>query len=97
MGNSLDRPSGYFQTFDPLSGRNIEGETRSCVHCSFTWIYNPRESFDRKLAGNPIVRGKCMSCYGQVCARPACLKRGCIPVMKQIEALEKAHSLILTI
>lgn len=87
---SLERPSGYFQTWDPVSGRKLEGETRACVHCRFMWIYNPKESFDRKLAGNPIIRGKCLQCHGQVCAQPDCLAKGCVPYMKDIEEQEAA-------
>lgn len=93
---SLERASGYFSTWDPASGRVIEGETKSCVHCGFMWIYNPKESFDRKLAGKPVTRGKCLRCYGLVCARPDCLKTGCIPKMAQIEMMEK-QSLLLSL
>lgn len=89
---SLERPSGYFQTWDPKTGKRIEGETRQCVHCGFMWVYNPKESFDKKLTGEykPIIRGKCFRCFGLVCARDECLKKGCIPQMKQIEDIEKA-------
>lgn len=87
----LERPNGYFQTWDPSSGRKIEGETRQCVHCAYMWIYNPMESFSRKLAGKSITRGKCLKCFGLVCARPECMKQGCKPQAKQIEELENAH------
>lgn len=88
----IDRPNGYFQTWDPVSGRKIEGETRQCVHCGFMWIYNPGESFKRQLTGEaePVMRGKCFKCFGLVCARPECLKNGCVPLIKQIEELENA-------
>lgn len=97
----IDRESGYFSTWDPLSGRKVEGETRSCVHCGFMWIYNPRESFDKKLTGEykPITRGKCLQCLGLVCARPECMRNGCVPLMKQIEDMEqhaRKSGLILT-
>lgn len=93
----LDRPSGYFQTWDD-SGRKIEGETRTCAHCAFMWIYNPRESFDKRITGEykPTIRGECMSCYGMVCARPQCMKMGCIPQAKQIALMEK-QSLLLSL
>ncbi len=89
----FDRPNGYFQTWDPHTGRKIEGETRSCVHCSFTWVYNPKESFDKKLTGEykPVTRGKCLRCFGLVCARPGCLAKGCEPIMKQIEMIENKN------
>lgn len=87
---ALERENGYFQTWDPVSGRRIEGETRSCVHCGFMWIYNPRDSFDKKLTGEykPVTRGKCLRCYGLVCAQPHCMKNGCIPLARQIEMME---------
>lgn len=88
----LDRESGYFQTIDPLTGRRIEGETRTCVHCGYMWIYNPRESFDKKLTGEykPVIRGKCLRCYGLVCARDECMKKGCMPMLAQIEEMERS-------
>lgn len=86
----LDRPSGYFQTFDPDKGTNIEGETRSCVHCGFTWIYNPMDSFDRKLAGKLERRGTCIKCLGLVCAQPHCLEAGCKPLQQWVEETEAA-------
>lgn len=85
----LERANGYFETYDPTTGRRVEGETRSCVHCGFVWIYNPKDSFDRKLAGNPTIRGKCMKCHGLTCAQAECERGGCRPLMKQIEEIEK--------
>lgn len=91
----IERPNGYFSTWDPRTGRKIEGETRSCVHCGFMWIYNPRESFDKKITGEyvPVQRGVCTQCLGLVCARPVCMKNGCVPMMKQIEEFENAQRL----
>lgn len=95
----LERPNGYFSTIDPVSGQRIEGETRNCVHCGFMWIYNPSESFKKQITGEeqPVTRGKCLGCFGLVCARPECLRTGCVPMMKQIEEMEKTatSSLIL--
>lgn len=90
----LERPNGYFQYFGP--GYDIQGETKSCVHCGFTWIYDPGASFRRKLGYiiQPKTRGTCLKCYGLVCARPQCLKKGCLPLMKQIEELEKTPLLL---
>lgn len=85
---SLERENGYFQTWDPASGRRIEGETRMCQHCQYMWIYNPKESFDRKIAGKPVQRGVCLKCRGPVCARPECLKRGCRYYLADIEEME---------
>jgi hypothetical protein len=88
----LDRANGYFQTFNE-KGVRIEGETRQCVHCSFMWIYNPGESFSKKLTGEwkPVTRGKCLQCYGLVCARPECMKNGCKSYLQQIEELENLN------
>jgi hypothetical protein len=58
------KPSGYFVTADG-DGRKIEGETRQCIHCGYTWEYHP---------GSGIVRGWCLKCNGFVCAREECLK-----------------------
>jgi hypothetical protein len=96
MPKPFERPSGYFQTIDPVSFAKLEGETRQCVHCGFTWIYNPKVSFSRKLAGKEVNRGICMKCFGQTCARPECLRLGCVPLMKQIEDMEAPKKLILT-
>lgn len=88
---ALDRPSGYFETYDPVKGLKIEGETRSCVHCGFMWIYNPKESFDRLLAGKGVTRGTCVHCWGPVCCQATCLAQGCTPLMKKIEAVEEHY------
>ncbi len=91
MGLKMDRPNGYFVTWDPISGRKVEGETRQCSHCGFMWVYDPFVAMARKLGmveGKPVVRGKCFNCFGLVCGQPACLKMGCVPQMKQIEDAE---------
>lgn len=93
---ALDRPSGYFQTWDPNSGRQITGETRQCVHCGTTWVYNPQESFNSLLDGQSRkIRGKCLNCYGLICANDYCLEKGCVPMMKQIEDMEKPGNILL--
>jgi hypothetical protein len=56
------KESGYFVTADG-EGRKIEGETRQCVHCQFTWEYKP---------GSGDVRGFCLKCNGFLCGRPEC-------------------------
>jgi hypothetical protein len=89
---SVDKASGYFQYFDPISGNRTEGETRTCVHCGYTWIYDPRLNFRRKLGlktPQPVLRGTCTKCSGLVCALPACLKKGCVPLAKQLDDMEK--------
>jgi Pyruvate/2-oxoacid:ferredoxin oxidoreductase delta subunit len=92
----LERSNGYFQTWDPVTGRKIEGETRQCVHCSFMWIYNPKNSFDKKIAGiQPSTRGICKKCFGLVCARPECMKNGCVSMLRQIEELENKNRILL--
>jgi hypothetical protein len=58
------KPSGYFVTGDGQGGK-IEGETRQCCHCQFTWEYK---------SGSGITRGWCLNCMGFTCAREQCLK-----------------------
>lgn len=92
----FDKPSGYFSYFDPLTGTRQDGETRQCVHCGATWIYDPKASLNRKLgltSAKPKIRGTCMKCHGLVCALPECLKRGCVPMLKQIEDIETEAAL----
>lgn len=86
----IDRPNGYFSTWDPLTGRKLEGETRSCIHCGYMWIYSPQSFSSMIVDGSDgrQMRGKCLKCFGLVCARPECLKNGCIPLAKQIEDME---------
>lgn len=87
----LERASGYFSYFDPVTGTRQEGETRSCVHCGATWIYDPKADLNRKFgltSAKPVTRGTCLSCGGLVCALPDCLQRGCVPMMQQIEDME---------
>lgn len=93
-----DKASGYFQYFDPLTGNRTEGETRQCVHCGYTWIYDPRHQFRRQLGlktPEPVIRGTCLKCMGLVCAQPACLKMGCVPLAKQLHDAEQAGRKIL--
>ena len=59
------KPSGYFATADG-EGHKIEGETRQCIHCQYTWEYRP---------GSGVVRGYCGRCHGFVCARDECIKK----------------------
>lgn len=86
-----DKPSGYFTTFDKY-GNKIEGETRQCAHCQFTWVYQP---------GSGRTRGLCRKCNGLTCARPECIaeqeringnKMDCVPftirIQKQQEQLD---------
>jgi len=56
------KPNGYFVTADG-NGHKIEGESRQCVHCQYTWEYHP---------GSGIQRGYCLKCDGFMCARPEC-------------------------
>lgn len=56
------KPNGHFVTATG-EGYKIEGETRQCVHCQYTWEYKP---------GSGAQRGWCMKCAGLICARPEC-------------------------
>lgn len=57
------KPSSYFVTAD-RAGNKVEGECRQCVHCMYTWEYQP---------GSGIERGYCLRCGGFICARPECI------------------------
>lgn len=94
--------SGHFETWDPTSGRKIEGETRSCVHCGRTWIpkqrlfdigsnVNTASTFSKTSIEmeQGAVRGYCTTCNGHVCGTPACIKAGCVPMLKKVELIEK--------
>ncbi len=56
------KPSGYFTT-STGDGIRVEGETRVCSHCQYTWEYRP---------GSGITRGLCLLCRGLLCGRPEC-------------------------
>lgn len=62
------KPSGYFVTIDK-NGNKVEGETRQCVHCQFTWEYIP---------GSGRERGFCLNCRGLLCGAKACMQH-CAP------------------
>jgi len=92
---AIDRASGYFQSFDPKSGARIEGETRMCVHCGYQWVRDVKNYLTSKGLRSPkTTRGTCMHCHGLVCARDECLKRGCVPLMKQIEEMESPSKIL---
>lgn len=95
---ALVRPNGYFRTLDPSTLSWVEGETRSCVHCGFMWIYDPGAHFKRTLGlevSEPTARGTCLKCHGLVCARVECLQNGCKSVEQQLEELERSSNLLL--
>lgn len=56
------KPNGYFATSNG-EGYSIQGECRQCVHCQFTWEYQP---------GSGTRRGYCLKHDGFLCARPEC-------------------------
>ncbi|HSY52452.1 MAG TPA: hypothetical protein VLC46_26865 [Thermoanaerobaculia bacterium] len=58
-----EKASGYFSTIDVRSGLKVEGETRQCSHCQFTWQYK---------AGSGRRVGLCGSCNGLMCTQEAC-------------------------
>ena len=60
------RPNGYLVTCNEFGGR-VEKETRQCVHCQFTWDYDPHEE-----ARARTLRGFCLRCYGYTCERHEC-------------------------
>ena len=73
------KPSGNFVTFDG-EGRKIEGETRQCIHCQYTWEYHPglegpkrpaRLGVNQKAEGQ---RGWCLKHCGFLCGRAECFE-----------------------
>ncbi|MBX9623790.1 MAG: hypothetical protein K2X82_08240 [Gemmataceae bacterium] len=74
--SKLSRPSGFWE-FVPLDGKPKGGETRRCVHCSYTWVYRP---------GSGILRGYCSRCDGFTCGSAAC--DACVPYEARLENLE---------
>lgn len=99
MSKRIERPSGYFSTFNPVTLQRLEGETRQCVHCGMQWLYDPKDSL-RRLQGirapKPRTVGKCLKCFGLTCSNPECLKNGCRDYRYEIEQMEKEARLILT-
>jgi hypothetical protein len=73
------KPSGYFVTADG-EGHRIEGETRQCCHCQYTWEYHPglegpkrppRLGKDQMSEGQ---RGWCLKHGGFLCGRADCFE-----------------------
>jgi hypothetical protein len=60
-----NKPSGYIAD---MSNRVI-GETRQCVHCQYTWVYQP---------GSGNRRGFCTKCNGLLCGSKKCFD-SCAP------------------
>lgn len=68
------KPAGHVVFYD-AKGNKIERETRQCVHCQKTWIYQP---------GSKRKYGFCLKCYGIICAE--CAMKECNgPFEKQLE------------
>ena len=59
------KPHAYCVTHGDDGCHRFEGENRQCVHCQYSWIYNP---------GSGMVRGYCTRHDGWICARPQCYK-----------------------
>ena len=59
------KPNGYTSTATG-EGKKVEGETRQCVHCQYTWQYQP---------GSGARRGFCLHCYGLICGREECFRQ----------------------
>lgn len=70
------KPSGYTVSFT-RDGRKIEGETRQCVHCQFTWAYGEPHAIAELDAflGHPTLRGFCTRCHGFLCGRQQCIEQ----------------------
>lgn len=71
-------PAGFLTVVDNETGKVImEAGLRQCIHCQYTWIYQP---------GSGILRGFCFRCNGHTCGRVAC--QDCYHYEKQIEDIE---------
>ncbi len=53
-----------------------------CVHCGYTWIFQP---------GSGRRRGFCMRCCGLVCGHKACEEVGCVHRHQQFDNLEQGR------
>ena len=71
------KPNGYFVTYD-RNGKRIEGETRQCSHCQYSWIYKPDQFLDGLLPKKRKQRGICLHCMGLLCGRKVCME-SCAP------------------
>ena len=76
-----NKPAGHFVTHD-ANGKKIEGETRQCAHCQFTWIYRP---------GSGIKRRVCLKCMGLTCGRPECVP--CAPFSEILDSGDKRYTM----
>ena len=69
------KPSGYTVTFTG-EGHRVDGETRQCIHCQYTWDYVPGGmGADRDDPLRGTKRGWCYKCSGFLCGRQACILR----------------------
>ncbi len=58
------KPNGYFATATG-EGKKVEGETRQCAHCEYSWMYEP---------GSGRKRGICLHCMALICGRAECFR-----------------------
>jgi hypothetical protein len=65
----------------PVEGGMVEvRDLVQCIHCSYTWIWEP---------GSGKVRGYCTNCMGPVCGHRACRERGCVHKNQLIENMSR--------
>ena len=102
------KPSGYTLSYT-REGRKLEGETRQCVHCQYTWAYGEPHGLAEldSFLGHPTLRGFCTHCHGFLCGRRQCfeqqmrlrallnLEGNCIPYTDWIERTREKIAALL--
>lgn len=74
-----DQSAGDILVIDTVNGKQLfEGTLRQCVHCQFTWTYQP---------GSGQRRGFCRRCNGHLCGKRACLAN-CYHYEQRVEDIE---------
>ncbi len=77
LKNVSRNPVGIVLITD-MHGKTIwEGEVRQCMHCQYTWKYEP---------GSGNLRGFCYNCGGHICGRKQCAT--CYHKEQRIEDME---------
>jgi|SRR5580698_6438756 hypothetical protein len=71
---------GYHIETPREGGPTIQHDLMACVHCGYVWEPKP---------GSGKKRGFCYRCNGFVCGHAECLKKGCVPQERWLEAMER--------
>lgn len=74
--HTVGHPHGYIRR-EHASGLVEEADAMVCVHCQFTWRYQP---------GSGRERGWCFRCGAVTCGATACMT--CVHFERRIELIE---------